>query len=66
VEVPLQIEEPLVAQAVAFAAAVRGSPGRELATGADGARAVRLAELASALCSPDPGDAENLSFLGRP
>lgn len=67
-DVPLSIEEPLAAQALAFAAALRGSSSRELASGADGARAVRLAELAAALCrsgarSPD---VEKLSVLVRP
>jgi predicted dehydrogenase len=66
VEVPLPIEEPLAAQALAFASAVRGAPAQELATGADGARAVRLAELATAHCSREPADAEKLSVLGSP
>jgi predicted dehydrogenase len=47
-EVPLPLEEPLHAQAVALAEALDGSPARELATGLDGARAVELAETAVA------------------
>jgi predicted dehydrogenase len=49
-EVPLDTEEPLVAQARALADALDGGPVRELATGADGAAAVRLAELALDAC----------------
>jgi predicted dehydrogenase len=66
VEVPLPIEEPLAAQAIAFASAVRGAPVRELATAVEGARAVRLAELAMARVSREPDDAEKLSVLGSP
>ncbi len=63
-EMPLSIEEPLVAQALAFAASVRGSPSREIATGADGARAVKLAEIAAAQCRLGCGSSgtENLSL----
>jgi UDP-N-acetylglucosamine 3-dehydrogenase len=50
-EVPLPLEEPLVAQARALADALDGSAPRELATGVDGAVAVRLADLASSMCS---------------
>ena len=65
-EVPLPVGEPLVAQALAFAAAMSGSPGNELASGADGARAVRLAE-AAARCSRDAcSTAEKLSLRVRP
>jgi predicted dehydrogenase len=63
-DVPLPAEEPLVAQARAFAEAVQGLPLRELATGADGARAVRLAELAAARCSA--ANAEKLSLSQSP
>lgn len=59
-EVPLPLEEPLVAQARALADALEGGPAREIATGADGAAAVRIAELATALCDAD-GGAEALS-----
>jgi UDP-N-acetylglucosamine 3-dehydrogenase len=47
-EVPLPLEEPLSAQAVALADAVDVGAAREIATGADGARAVELAERAAA------------------
>jgi predicted dehydrogenase len=60
-EVPLLLEEPLTAQAVALADALDGSPPRELATGVDGARAVALAERAASYCVERP--AENLSLL---
>jgi predicted dehydrogenase len=63
-EVTLPVEEPLVAQARAFAAAVKGRLGREIASGADGARAVRLAELAAARCSAST--AEKLSLVVGP
>jgi predicted dehydrogenase len=63
-DVPLPAEEPLVAQARAFAEAMRGLPARELASGADGARAVRLAEFAAARCSAS--NAEKLSLLVGP
>ena len=52
-DVPLLIEEPLVAQAVALADALDGGSAREIATAVDGARAVRLAELASARCAAE-------------
>jgi UDP-N-acetylglucosamine 3-dehydrogenase len=50
-EVPLPLEEPLVAQARALADTLDGSAVRDIATGLDGAAAVRLAELARGLCS---------------
>ncbi len=50
-EVPLPLEEPLVAQARALADALDGASSREIATGADGAAAVRLAEQASRMCA---------------
>ena len=46
-EVPLPAEEPLVAQALAVADALAGGAPRELAIGADGARALDLAERAA-------------------
>ncbi len=49
-EVPLPLGEPLVAQAVALADALDGVPSREIATAADGMRAVVLAERAAADC----------------
>jgi predicted dehydrogenase len=51
-EVPLPLEEPLSAQAVALADAIDGGPAREIATGEDGARAVCLAERAAAAALP--------------
>jgi predicted dehydrogenase len=56
-DVPLPLEEPLLAQARAVADALDGAGSRELATGEDGAAAVALAELATA------GVAEDLSLL---
>jgi predicted dehydrogenase len=54
-EVPLLIEEPLVAQAIALADALDGGGPREIATAVDGARAVALAEAAAFGCvSPGP------------
>jgi predicted dehydrogenase len=50
-EVPLPLEEPLVAQARALADALDGAPPREIATGDDGAAAVRLAERAARMCA---------------
>jgi predicted dehydrogenase len=49
-EVPLPLDEPLAAQAIALADALDGAPGREIATGHDGAAAVALAEEAASLC----------------
>jgi predicted dehydrogenase len=69
-EIPLPREEPLAAQAASLADALDcsgdspcgvASRAREIATGADGARAVALAELSGA--SPE---AEKLSLLGSP
>jgi predicted dehydrogenase len=53
-EVPLPLEEPLLAQAIALADALDGAPAREIATGHDGAAAVALAEQAAALCRTAP------------
>jgi hypothetical protein len=74
-DVPLPLEEPLLAQARAAADALDGVGSRELATGEDGAAAVALAENAGALCAPAgagaPADkpeaalAEDLSLLAR-
>jgi predicted dehydrogenase len=50
-DVPLPLEEPLTAQAVAFADALDGTGSREIAVGADGARAVDLAEQAARQCA---------------
>jgi predicted dehydrogenase len=46
--VPLDTEEPLLAQALAFASAARGGAATEIATGQDGARALLAAEQAGA------------------
>jgi len=61
-EVPLALEEPLAAQAVALADALDGGATREIATGADGARAVALVETAGAAVHR----AEKLSLVSRP
>jgi UDP-N-acetylglucosamine 3-dehydrogenase len=50
-EVPLPLEEPLVAQARAVADALDGAAIREIATGPEGAAAVTLATLATSLCA---------------
>ena len=50
-EVPLPLDEPLAAQARALADALDGGPVREIATGADGLAAVRLAEQCAELCA---------------
>jgi UDP-N-acetylglucosamine 3-dehydrogenase len=50
-EVPLLLDEPLVAQAIALADALDGGTPREIATGIDGARAVALAERAAGYCA---------------
>jgi predicted dehydrogenase len=63
-EVPLPREEPLAAQAAALADALEARPGlppREIASGADGASAVELAEQAARRDEPE---AEKLSVLG--
>jgi predicted dehydrogenase len=60
-EVPLLLEEPLVAQALALADALDGASPREIATGVDGARAVALAEQAAAHCA-STDSAEKLSI----
>jgi hypothetical protein len=44
--IPLDTEEPLLAQALAFAAASRGAGSSEIATGVDGMRALLAAESA--------------------
>jgi predicted dehydrogenase len=64
-EVPLLLEEPLVAQAVSMADVLDGGPVREIATGVDGARAVAIAEQAAAQCS-SPAAAEKLSLFPSP
>jgi UDP-N-acetylglucosamine 3-dehydrogenase len=61
-DVPLPLEEPLLAQVRALADALDGTGSRELATGEDGAAAVALAERsAGVLAEP----AEDLSLLAR-
>lgn len=50
-EVPLTLDEPLVAQAIALADALDGYGSTEIATGVDGASAVALAETAAAECA---------------
>jgi UDP-N-acetylglucosamine 3-dehydrogenase len=71
IDVPLPVDEPLAAQAVAMADALDGGAAREIATGDDGVRALELAEQAGVLCaqgdtSTDAGEpAENLSVDAR-
>ena len=62
--IPLDTEEPLLAQAIAFtcALAVRGGACREIATGLDGVRALSAAERARRHASPTrAGEGENLA-----
>lgn len=61
-DVPLPLDEPLAAQALALADALDGVSVREIATAADGARAVHLAERAARCCT----SAEKLSIRARP
>ncbi len=67
-EVPLPLDEPLAAQALALAEALDVGPGadprREIALGADGVRALEAAEQASAHCQA-AAPAENLSVDAR-
>jgi predicted dehydrogenase len=71
-EVPLPREEPLTAQALSLADALDSGVirrAREIATGADGARAVALAEhsaCADARSDVSGQEAEKLSVLGSP
>jgi predicted dehydrogenase len=65
-EVPLPLEEPLVAQAVALADALDGAAPRELATGIDGARALALAERAASYCVSSAPVAQPTGLRGAP
>ena len=65
-EVPLPLDEPLAAQAIALADALDGATPKELATATDGARAVALAECAAGYCVASRPDAEKLSVLVSP
>jgi predicted dehydrogenase len=65
-EVPLPADEPLAVQAAALADALDGAPVRELATGADGARAVALAERAADLCASTAAVFQPSGLLGVP
>jgi predicted dehydrogenase len=62
-DVPLPLEEPLLAQAVALADALDGAAHREIAVGDDGIRALELAERATADCESSHADVnpENLA-----
>jgi UDP-N-acetylglucosamine 3-dehydrogenase len=62
-EVPLPIEEPLRAQAIALGDALDGGGHREIATGTDGAMSVDLAERAALHCA-SVASTENLSVIG--
>jgi predicted dehydrogenase len=65
-DVPLVLEEPLVAQAVSLSEAIRGARSAAIATAQDGARAVELAESAAARIAAREASAENLSRFARP
>jgi predicted dehydrogenase len=60
-DVPLPVDEPLVAQAIALADALDGVVPREIAIGEDGVRALELAERALEHCVA-AAPAENLSI----
>jgi predicted dehydrogenase len=62
--IPLDTEEPLLAQALAFAGAVRGGAGAfgEIATGHDGMRALLVAEGARRALAAGQARGENLAF----
>ena len=61
-DVPLLLDEPLLVQAIALADALDGGPVREIATGAEGARAVQIAERAAAQCTRPPEAAKPEAF----
>jgi predicted dehydrogenase len=63
-DVPLPLDEPLMAQAVALADVLDGASGREIATGTDGARAVTLAEEAAVVAGQ--ATFQNLYLEQRP
>jgi predicted dehydrogenase len=65
--IPLDTEEPLLAQALAFAAAIRAGAPREIASGLDGQRALVAAAHATRLLrGADPGSrGENLAPRAR-
>ena len=65
-DVPLPVEEPLLAQALAMADALDGAPPREIATAIDGARAVSLAERAAAYCTSTAPIVQPEAFLAIP
>jgi predicted dehydrogenase len=60
-DVPLPLDEPLAAQALALADALDGAGAREIATGGDGAYAVALAEEASSARRAQAAHPKNLS-----
>jgi UDP-N-acetylglucosamine 3-dehydrogenase len=65
-DVPLPVEEPLLAQALAMADAIDGASPREIATAVDGARAVRLAERAAVYCTSTAPMVQPVAFLAVP
>jgi predicted dehydrogenase len=65
-DVPLPLDEPLTAQALALADALDGGAPREIALGADGARAVELAEQAARLCAAAASLAPPAEIRGAP
>jgi predicted dehydrogenase len=65
-DVPLPLEEPLSAQAIALADALGGASPRELATGSDGARAVILAERAAGYCASTAPRVQPSGLRGSP
>ncbi len=65
-DVPLPLDEPLAAQALALADALAGGAAREIALGTDGARAVDLAEQAARLCAAGASLAPPSEMRGAP
>jgi predicted dehydrogenase len=65
-DVPLSLDEPLLAQAVALADALDRPGPREIATGVDGARAVDLAERAAACFAGELLGARSSQLRGSP
>jgi predicted dehydrogenase len=66
VDVPLPLEEPLVAQAAALADVLDGRGPREIATGVDGARALDLTERAAACFASGGVGTRSCHFRGAP
>ena len=62
--IPLDTEEPLLAQALAFGSAAMGSGASEIATGEDGMRALIVAERARQVAEVMPADKRSWGKVG--